>query len=427
MEMASEPISGIPLILLAGGRATRLKHLSNNVPKFLMPTRQGLSFADVQFGWIRAQGFRKVYVSVGYLGEKVVEYCGDGRKYGLDIQYFFDGDSPLGTGGAVRRIVEATGCDLFFVLYGDTILQLDAREVLVTFARSGFEGTMTVLRNPPAGHRPNADLQSSGLRYSKTSPQTSWSHIDYGFLILRRSALLGFPRSGAYDLAEDLEALSMRGRIGGVEVSEAFNEIGDPEALELFQRRFKRGLIVLDRDGVINRMLLNGVTGEIDSPMNADQVELVPGVLESLRRAQSLGYSFVIATNQPAAAKRKTTRKDLEAVHSKILKMLGEGGVIIHKSYICWHRREDACECRKPKPGLIRKALIDHPMCNFFKSWMVGDRIVDLEAGRSAGLSVAYLAPQSYESKRNLEEKGIEPDFHGENMSAFVTLLERTE
>lgn len=229
----------LPLLILAGGRATRLKHLSENLPKYLMPIDGKLVFADYHLEWAQKQGFRKIILSIGYLGEKVIKYCGDGKKWGLNITYIDDGASPLGTGGAVKKALQFE-FEYLAVTYGDTILQLNARECFEQLKKTGALGIMTYYRNEVPGHICNVNpLKNDRIIYNKIKPEPHWNFIDYGFSILSRSLIESFSDKVPLDLAEPLMAVSTSGQLAGRECHERFWEIGSVEALSEFQQKIK--------------------------------------------------------------------------------------------------------------------------------------------------------------------------------------------
>src|SRR5215469_5534383 len=117
------------------------------------------------------------------------------------------------------------------------------------------------------------------------------------------------------------------------------------------------GLILLDRDGVLNRVVVDPEHGTIDSPLHPDQVEVFPWVPEALLRLGRAGFALAIVSNQPAAAKGKTTRSNLERVQSRVLAEAESAGARIASSHFCFHRAEDGCDCRKPKTGLLQEAF----------------------------------------------------------------------
>ncbi len=133
-------------------------------------------------------------------------------------------------------------------------------------------------------------------------------------------------------------------------------------------------LIVLDRDGVLNRLLDNPAEPRPDSPMRPSEVEVFPWVPAVLRDLTAAGFGLVIASNQPAAAKGKTTRAELEAAHAEVLRAATASGGVILSSHVCFHRAEDGCACRKPATGLLEEAFARHVTFAPARSWMVGDR-----------------------------------------------------
>lgn len=224
----------VPLVILAGGRATRLASRSADCPKFLMPVAERRVFADVQLAWVAEQGFTDVVLSIGYRGAMIRQYVGDGARWGLKVAYAEDGDSPLGTGGAVRRAF-ATPPPLMAVLYGDTVLDLDCRQV-VAEAR-GATALMTVME-APRGEVPNAHLENGLVQYDKRAPRPDWKHIDYGLSVLSLAFVEEIPLVTPVDLADVFSSVARRGELRGHLATRPYHEINTPEALEAFRRRF---------------------------------------------------------------------------------------------------------------------------------------------------------------------------------------------
>jgi histidinol-phosphate phosphatase family protein len=202
-------------------------------------------------------------------------------------------------------------------------------------------------------------------------------------------------------------------------------------------------LILLDRDGVLNRMVVDAEHGTIDSPLHPRQVELIDGVPEALAQLTAAGFTLAIVSNQPAAAKNKTTRANLEAVHDTVLSRASQLGGRIASSHICFHRAEDGCTCRKPKPGLLREALArwiadcrteaeglrafrDPSICNLHSAicnepvWMVGDGITDIQAGAALGLRTGFLGPRKCDACKVFRERGLSPTWWGADLREFA-------
>jgi histidinol-phosphate phosphatase family protein len=185
----------------------------------------------------------------------------------------------------------------------------------------------------------------------------------------------------------------------------------------------RAGLIVLDRDGVLNRLIPNPAEPRPDSPMRAAEVEVFAWVPAALRDLTRAGFGLVIASNQPAWAKGKTTRADLDAAHAAVLDAAqAEGGVIL-SSHLCFHREADGCGCRKPATGLLADAFARHPDYPVDGSWMVGDRAPDVLAGAAFGLKTALLAPAGSAEDATLAARGVRPSFHGRDLRDFTDFL----
>lgn len=182
---------------------------------------------------------------------------------------------------------------------------------------------------------------------------------------------------------------------------------------------FPNSLIILDRDGVLNHMVVNPEHGIVDSPLHPDQVQVDLKTAQALCDLQKMGFELAVATNQPAAAKGKTTFENLKAVHSKVLELLEATDFLQNKSYICWHKKEDNCECRKPKAGLLLKALTE-AHADPSKSWMIGDGVTDLVAGKLAGVKTAFIGPRKTDVCKIFQEHNVEPDLWCSDLSDFT-------
>ncbi|HVU49566.1 MAG TPA: HAD-IIIA family hydrolase [Polyangia bacterium] len=185
----------------------------------------------------------------------------------------------------------------------------------------------------------------------------------------------------------------------------------------------RRALIVLDRDGVLNRTVPNPAEPRPDSPLAVSEAEVFPWVPGVLRDLTAAGYALVVASNQPAAAKGKTTRAALDAVHAEILRQAQAAGGVILSSHICFHRSEDGCACRKPATGLLVEAFGRHAGFDPAASWMVGDRATDVLAGAAFGLRTAFLGAAGAEDLATLAARAISPSFCGVDLRDFAVHL----
>jgi len=235
-----------PVVILAGGLATRMRPATETVPKALLPVN-GSPFADIQLAWLRSLGVTDVVYSVGYLGDSIVRHVGDGGQFGLRVRYTADGERPLGTGGALRAVIDSGAVpESFGVINGDSYLSLDLPRVEAAFAESGCPALMTVMHNRNRWEASNVVYRDGRvIVYDKTRPE-AWRDrmewIDYGFAVISRQAILDWVAPGASaDLSDLMHDLSLAGRLAGFEVTERFYEIGSPQGLADLERHLSSG------------------------------------------------------------------------------------------------------------------------------------------------------------------------------------------
>lgn len=215
----------LPVAILAGGLATRLRPITEKIPKALVEVA-GRPFIAWQLEQLRAQGIDKVVLCTGYLGEMLEREIGDGRSFGLEVLYSHDGDTLLGTGGALKKAVPLLG-DHFFVLYGDSYLPINFIQVEKVYRDSGLSGLMTVLANQNQWDKSNTLFVNGNLvEYNKRAPTQQMNHIDYGLGILKADCLAPYPQTEPFDLADVYRELSLKGDLQGYEVYNRFYEIG---------------------------------------------------------------------------------------------------------------------------------------------------------------------------------------------------------
>jgi N-acetyl-alpha-D-muramate 1-phosphate uridylyltransferase len=232
----------LPVAILAGGLATRLRPMTDRVPKSLIRIA-GRPFIFHQLELLKNQGVDRVVLCVGHLGDQVKAAVGDGRALGLAVNYSFDGGELLGTGGALKRALSLLG-DRFFVLHGDSYLRCSFARIQSAYEAARRPALMTVLRNDDQWDKSNVLFKNGELIiYDKQCPRAGMSHIDFGLYVLSSDVFLTYSESKVIDLADICRELSKTGQLTAVEVSERFYEIGSPQGIRDTEEFLSRQLV----------------------------------------------------------------------------------------------------------------------------------------------------------------------------------------
>lgn len=218
-------MSMYPIVILAGGLATRLRPMTETIPKSLMPIN-GQPFIFHQLRLLASHGMKEVVLCVGFLGDKIEQAVGEGTQFGLQVRYVYDGDVLLGTGGALKRAEKWLNTP-FFVLYGDSYLDCDYQAVQAAFAKSGQQALMTVYHNQGQWDTSNVEYAEDRIiTYDKKTRSERMHYIDYGLGILSHPVLATLPAGEPFDLATLYQRLLSHGQLAGFEVKNRFYEVG---------------------------------------------------------------------------------------------------------------------------------------------------------------------------------------------------------
>lgn len=218
------------VVILAGGLATRLRPITEEIPKSLIEVA-GEPFICHQLEYLRKQGIQSVVLCIGFLGEMIQEVVGDGSRWDMHVSYSPDGPTLLGTGGALRQALPLLG-EHFFILYGDSYLPIDFSDVEKTYAASEKKGLMTILRNQNQWDKSNVEFDAGQIiEYNKTVIRPQMHYIDYGLGLLQSAVLQAYPARQSFDLSKVYNDLSLAGELAGYEVFERFYEIGSHQGI----------------------------------------------------------------------------------------------------------------------------------------------------------------------------------------------------
>ena len=401
------------VVIMAGGRGTRIAELFPDIPKPLIPV-DGMPILEREIMSLASQGFKDIILTVGYLADKIIEYFGDGSRIGVKIDYFVE-ETPLGNAGALFQLREKIGEEPFFLLNADAAFDVDFNRMLDYHKKHG--GLVTLFTHP------NSHPYDSGLVIadkdghvekwlSKEDERPQWynNRVNAGLHVIDPKVLdlslknlavdpaTGYPK-GKVDLDRQvLKPLCGTGKMFCYDSPEYVKDMGTPERFHQVEADYKNGVvqaknlhnkqkaIFLDRDGTINKY--------VGFLRNIDDFELIEGVSEAIKMINQSGYLAIVVTNQPVIARGEVTWEKLYEIHKKMETLLGNDGAYIDGIYICPHHPDKGfegerpeykidCECRKPKPGLLLQAANEFNIC-FSKSYMIGDSLRDVEAGENA-------------------------------------------
>ena len=413
------------VVIMAGGKGTRIASVVNDVPKPMINIC-GKPILEYQIDNLKACGLTDIIFVIGHLGSKVKEYFGDGSKFGVRISYFVE-DHPLGTAGALFKMPGLT--EDFLLLCGDVVIDVDFNR-FIAFHKE--HKAWASLMAHPNGHPYDSSLlvteiappQTPGGMPQDTRRVVRWmnkederlyykNRVNAGIEIispeLLRETMKNFtPRHPETPDKIDLDRDVLKpnigsGRIYAYDTPEYIKDMGTPDRFYETEKDLKEGrvharnlknkqkAIFLDRDGVINKMV-----GFITSP---EQFELIPYAAEAIKAVNKSGYLAVVATNQPVIARGDCTFEELQTIHDKMETELGKAGAFIDAIYVCPHHTDKGfpgerpeykrdCGCRKPKPGLLLQAAEDFNI-DLSESYMIGDDDRDVEAGKTAGVKAS--------------------------------------
>ena len=420
-------ICDMQVVVLMGGLGTRLKEYTKECPKPLVEVCQK-PFFDYQLELLRAWGFKKFLFLIGYRAQMIEEYYKDGSDRGISIKYCYDGEELLGTGGAVKRAEELLEDD-FMLIYGDSFMDIDYAETVYRYERGKKDGKralMTVLCNNNRYDKSNVIMKDGKLAlYDKVNVLPDMNYIDYGVSVFEKSLFGDYEKNVKFDLAVIQHELSVKGQMEAQIVTKRFYEIGSPEALKEFTGyvtyRFHEShpAVFVDRDGVINEIAWNEDIEQLDSPLKTEDFRFLPKVVEALKSAKEKGYYIFVVTNQPSAAKGKTSLANLYDINTYMIDALSKEGVDVDDIYMCPHYTKELpmtkekfliknCDCRKPKPGLIYRALKKYNI-DLSRSYMIGDSCTDVMAGNAVGLKTIFLGDIKCDLCKKLGE--VSPTF----------------
>jgi len=219
------------ILLLAGGIATRLRPVTENIPKSLIDVA-GKPFILHQLELLKRNGFVNIILCLGYLGEKIEKFIKDGSEFDVKVRYSYDGENLLGTGGAIKKAMRLSS-EVFFVMYGDSYLDIEYSEVFKFYNKTCKSGLMTVYKNNGLWDNSNVIFRNGKIiEYDKKKRSNEMNYIDYGLGIFKKQDLMNYPANEKFDMEEYYKYLLDKNELAGYEVYNRFYEIGSFEGIK---------------------------------------------------------------------------------------------------------------------------------------------------------------------------------------------------
>ena len=411
-------------VIMAGGKGTRISSVARNIPKPMIPIG-GKPVLEHEIECLRKQGFTDLIITVSHLGQIIMDYFGDGSRFGVHIGYYVE-QTPLGNAGALYKIKDRLKSD-FLLLNADSLFDVDFGRFVAYHKKRG--GLATLFTHP------NSHPYDSGLLLTDAQcAVTQWlakedarpayyrNCVNAGLHVLSPVLLEKELPTEKVDLDRQiLKPLAGTGKMFAYSSPEYVRDMGTPERYAAVCRDFESGLvrsrnlshpqraIFLDRDGTINPCI--GFLGDVND------FTLLPGADEAIKMINSSSYLAVVVTNQPVIARGEVTTEQLDDIHNKMETLLGKSGAYIDGLYYCPHHPDKGFEgeipelkfefdCRKPKPGMIFQAAEDLNI-DVASSWVVGDSRSDIQSGINAGCRTILIGESSEDYGQQFTEPSL--------------------
>lgn len=396
------------LVIIAGGKGTRLG--LKDIPKPMCPINNK-PLLQYQVELAKRYGIDEIFILSGHLSQVIVNYFGDGSQFGVKIHHVVE-PHPLGTAGSLKLIEDQLN-DRFLVFYGDVVMDFDISS-FINFDLQDTDTLGTLLVHP--GNHPydsdlvevNSDNNIIGFLPKPHPKDLLYRNLNNAAVYILSPEILRFiPEDQNLDFGKDIfpKLVSEGYRLRAYDTPEFIRDMGTPDRLKVIEKDVVSGLvsslnkenprkaIFLDRDGTINE--------NMDIHPSVENFCLLPGAAKAIRKINETHYLAVVVTNQPMIAKGFLTFPELENIHKKMETLLGNERAYLDKIYFCPHHPEKGfagelpelkvdCDCRKPKPGMLLQAARDLNI-DLSNSWMIGDSLSDIEAGRRAGCNAILL------------------------------------
>ena len=373
-------------VILAGGRGTRLRPLTETRPKPMVEIH-GKPFLEYQIEQLREQGFTKVLLLLGYLPEVVQNYFGDGSRWGITVDYSL---SAVDDETARRLRLARSQLDAcFLLLYCDNYWPMQIDKMWPRFAASDAPVMITIYSNKDGYSRNSVRVGADGYVeiYDKSGATPGLQGVEISYALIDRSVAALLPETNVSVEEALYTRLAQQRQLLAYVTDHRYYSVGALHRLPLTETFFARkSTVILDRDGVLNKK-----PAQARYVRSWSEFEWLPGAKEALRLLKEAGYRVIVVSNQAGVGRGEMTEDALHQIHDLLKSETTEGGGEIEAIYYCPHDWDAGCECRKPAPGMLFQAQRDFSL-DLTGTVLVGDDERDALAAERAGCCFARVS-----------------------------------
>ena len=366
-------------VVFCGGLGTRLRPITDHLPKPMVPIGDK-PFLEYLLQQLSGQGIKRYVLLVGYLGEVIQDYFGDGHAWGWEIEYSV-GPVEWDTGRRLWESLERLD-ENFLLLYSDNFSQFNLNKLMELHRKEQVALSLLLAEK----NNGNIRISSAGRieDYDKNRQRQGLDFVEIGYMLVERDLIFpvydDIPNMPDINFSEIIELLVARKQISGLVIKEPYHSISDIDRLELMREYLKpKKIILIDRDGVINVKAPKGEYIE-----SWDAFKWNDDTVHSMKQLSRDGFSFIVITNQAGVARGMVSKAELGRIHTLMAEKLKNEGVIVLGIYVCPHHWDADCECRKPKAGLFNRIAEEH-LLRMDRTLYIGDDIRDCQAAYNAG------------------------------------------
>jgi histidinol-phosphate phosphatase family protein len=376
-------------VILAGGRGSRLRPITDTRPKAMVEFH-GKPFLEYLVEMLRDQGFSRILLLLGYLPDVIIDHFGDGRRWGVDIRYSVSAPEDLTARRMDLARSEIDPC--FLLMYCDNYWPMQFDDMWKRYLESGASGQVTVYANRDGYSRDSVIVGEDGMVdvFDRTRTTPGLRGVEIGYAILTRDVLDLLPDHQELFEQAVYPVLARRRRLGAYVTEHRYYSVGSHERLPLTEAFLaRRPAVILDRDGVLN--VRPPRARYVRSP---EEFHWIPGSLEALRLLREAEWRVIVVSNQAGIGRGEMSSEDLDRVHARMVTDALRANGRIDAIYHCPHDWDEGCDCRKPKPGMLLRAQREHHL-DLTRTFFIGDDERDAEAGRAAQAPVALVSPDA--------------------------------